>query len=148
MATAIDPREAVFLDTSYALALAAPTDQHHRHAMRLADALEQARAPLVTTRAILLEIGNALSRQRYRQAAVDLLRSLDADPGVEVIALGEELYARALALFCTRPDKEWSLIDCVSFVVMAERGMTKALTADVHFEQCGYRALLRTQVDG
>jgi predicted nucleic acid-binding protein len=143
MATAINPRDEVFLDTSYALALSAPTDQFHSRALRLAEELEAARARLVTTRAVLLEIGNALSRQRYRAAAISLLRALGADPSVEVLPLSEELYARALELYCSRPDKEWGLIDCASFVVMSERSITKALTADEHFQQSGFRALLR-----
>jgi predicted nucleic acid-binding protein len=143
MATAIDPGDEVFLDTSYALALSASTDQLHQTALRLADELERVGAHLVTTRVVLLEIGNALSRQRYRAAAIRLLRSLDADPNIEVLPLTDDLYARALELFSSRPDKEWGLIDCVSFIVMSERGITKALTADEHFQQCGFRALLR-----
>jgi predicted nucleic acid-binding protein len=143
MATTIDPKDEVFLDTSYALALSAPTDQLHGRALQLAGELETAGARLVTTRAVLLEIGNALSKQRYRAAAVSLLQALEADPSVEVLPLSEELYARALQLYCSRPDKEWGLSDCASFVVMAERGITKALTADEHFQQGGYLALLR-----
>ena len=127
----------------YALALSAPTDQFHGRALRLAEELETARARLVTTRAVLLEIGNALSRQRHRAAAIRLLQALEADPSVEVLSLSEELYARALQLYCSRLDKEWGLIDCASFVVMSERGLTKALTADEHFQQAGFRALLR-----
>jgi predicted nucleic acid-binding protein len=143
MAKVIDPRDEVFLDTSYAVALSAPSDQLHSRALELADELEQAEARLVTTRAVLLEIGNALSRQRYRAAAASLLQALEEDPSVEVLPLTEELYARAMDLFVSRPDKEWGLIDCVSFEVMSDRGMKKALTADVHFQQCGFRALLR-----
>lgn len=135
----IEPNEAVFLDTSYAVALSSPTDQHHD----LADELEITNARLVTTRAVLLEIGSFLARLRFRPAAISLLRSLEADPTVELLPLTEELYARALQLFESRPDKEWGLIDCVSFIVMADRGLTKALTADEHFEQGGFRALLR-----
>jgi predicted nucleic acid-binding protein len=144
MAT-IDPNEAVFLDTSYAVALAAPTDKHHRLALQLADELELVKARLVTTQAVMLEIGNALSRQRFRRAAIHLLRTLEADPDVELISLTGDLYARALQLFESRPDKEWGLIDCVSFVAMSDRGLTKALTADEHFQQCGFRALLRVE---
>jgi uncharacterized protein len=143
MATAINPADEVFLDTSYALALSAPTDQFHQRAVSLAEELEAARARLVTTRAVLLEIGNALSRQRYRAAAVSLLRALEGDPTVVILPLSEELYGKALELYCSRTDKEWGLIDCASFVVMAERGLSKALTADEHFEQSGFRALLR-----
>jgi predicted nucleic acid-binding protein len=143
MATVIDPGDEVFLDTSYALALSAPTDEFHARALRLADELEAAKARLVTTRAVLLEIGNALSRQRYRVSAVRLLEALEADPDVEVVGLSDDLFARAFELYAARADKEWGLIDCVSFVVMTERGHTKALTADEHFLQCGFRALLR-----
>jgi uncharacterized protein len=61
---------------------------------------------LVTTRAVLLEIGNALSKQRYRQAAVQLLDALEADPTVDIVPLLEPLYARGMRLYCARPDKE------------------------------------------
>jgi len=92
---------------------------------------------------VLLEIGNALSKKRYRQAAGELLDALERDPQVEIVLLTEELYQQALALFCSRLDKEWGLIDCVSFIIMRERGLTNALTTDDHFEQAGFRALLR-----
>lgn len=143
MATAIDPGEVVFLDTSYANALSAPTDQFHTQALRLADELELAKSRLLTARAILLEIGNALARKRYRAAAVALLDALEGDPKVEILSLSGDLCERAMTLFRDRTDKEWGLIDCVSFVVVSERGVTKALTADEHFQQYGFRALLR-----
>jgi len=143
MATPIDPGETVFIDTSYALALSASTDQFHARALRLADELEATKAHLLTTRAILLEIGNSLARQRYRAAAVALLDALENDPNVEIIALSEDLCGRAMTLFRDRTDKEWGLIGCASFVVMMERGVTQALTADEHFQQSGFRTLLR-----
>src|SRR5438876_7074415 len=139
MAMLIDAGETVFLDTSYALALSAPTDRFHQRAMGLADALETAKARLLTTRAVLLEIGNALARQRYRTAAVALLDALESDPNVELVELSRDVCERAMGLFRARTDKEWGLIDCLSFVVMSERGVAKALTADEHFQQSGFR---------
>jgi predicted nucleic acid-binding protein len=133
----------LFLDSSYAIALAAPTDQYHQRALQQADEIEATKARLVTTRAVLLEIGNALSRQRYRAAAIQLLQALEADANVTKVSLSDELYARAFELYAQRPDKDWGLIDCVSFVVMTERGLTDALTSDEHFSQAGFRALLR-----
>lgn len=50
---------------------------------------------------------------------------------------------RAIELYSTRSDKEWDLIDCISFVVMQDHGITEALAADQHFVQAGFRALLR-----
>lgn len=84
MAMRIEPGEPVFLDTSYAIALSSPSDQHHERAVALAEELEEAGAMLVTTGAVLLEIGNALSRKKYREAAVELLTSLREDETVEI----------------------------------------------------------------
>jgi predicted nucleic acid-binding protein len=135
----------VFLDTAYAIALSAPADQLHESAVRLAERIEAENVSLVTTRAVALEIGNALSKLKYRRAAVELLASLEDDPSVEVVPLSEGLYGQAYQLFRGRADKEWGLTDCVSFVVMRERGLTEALTADEHFQQAGFRALLREE---
>lgn len=132
----------VFLDASYAIALSSSSDFFHQQAVQLAGELEAAKTRLITTRAVILEIGNALSKQRYRQAAVKLLNALEADLGVQVVPLSDDLYARAVKLYRERSDKEWGLTDCVSFVVMQERGMTEALTTDEHFQQAGFRVLL------
>ncbi|HET6976732.1 MAG TPA: type II toxin-antitoxin system VapC family toxin [Pyrinomonadaceae bacterium] len=132
----------VFLDTSFAIALSADRDKHHQRAEELADELEAANTSFVTTRAILLEIGNALSKLRYRSAAMRLLTTLENDPKFEIVSLSEELYHRALELYGDRVDKEWGLIDCISFVVMKDQGLTKALTTDNHFQQAGFQILL------
>jgi predicted nucleic acid-binding protein len=131
-----------FLDASYAIALGSARDQHHAVAVRLARQIEIERVRLVTTRAVILEIGNALARSRYRAAAVALLDALESDPGVEIVPLSEDLYGAAAQLYRKHADKEWGLTDCLSFVVMARRGLTEALTADDHFRQAGFRTLL------
>jgi hypothetical protein len=133
----------VFLDTAYAIALASTTDALHQQALALADELEASGTRLVTTWAVLLEIGNALSRVQFRQAALELLSSLQSDPSVEIVPLGGPILEEAVKLYSDRPDKEWGLTDCVSFVVMEARGIRDALTADEHFQQAGFRALLR-----
>lgn len=132
----------LFLDTSYVIALSVPKDQNHEKAIKIADFLEMDPAKIVTTRAIALEIGNALSSTKYRQSAVELLESLEEDPNIEIVPITEELYARALRLFKDRMDKEWGIIDCMSFVAMKDQGISTALTADKHFRQCGFEALL------
>ena len=132
----------VFLDTSYAVALSASTDENHHRAAELADELEAAGTRFVTTRAILLEIGNALSKVRHRSAAIRLLNALENDPNVEIVSVSDELYRQAFELYRDRVDKEWGLIDCMSFVVMNEQVLTDVLTADGHFRQAGFRVLL------
>ena len=133
----------VFLDTSFAIALSSITDQHHAMAVQLAHQLKASQARLVTTQAILLEIGNALSKSKYRMAAIQLLESLADDPSVEIVLLTNDLYMAAFNLFKQRKDKQWGLVDCLSFIVMRNRGITDALTADTHFQQAGFRALLK-----
>jgi uncharacterized protein len=133
----------VFVDTSFVIALSSVTDQNHVRAAKLANQIEANRTHLVTTQAILLEIGNALSKQRYRAAAIEVLESLETDPSIEVVLLTNNLYRLVLNLFKQREDKEWGLVDCISFIVMQEREITDALTADIHFQQAGFRALLR-----
>jgi predicted nucleic acid-binding protein len=132
----------IFLDAAYAIALSASNDQYHRQAVALADELEARRTLLITTRAVILEIGNALAKSRYRYAAVALLDALEQDPSVEIVPLSETLYAQALQLYKSRPDKEWGLTDCISFIVMQERKLTQALTTDQHFRQAGFQILL------
>jgi predicted nucleic acid-binding protein len=132
----------VFLDTSYAVALSSPKDSLHQKAVHLATQIKATGTLMITTQAVMLEIGNSLSKQHYRRAAVSLLYALEADPRIENIPLSKSLYDRAFQLYRNRMDKEWGLIDCVSFVVMSERGITDALTADIHFQQAGFRALL------
>ena len=73
-----------------------------------------------------------------------MLRAIEADPAVEIIALNDTVYSDALELFAQHQDKEWSLTDCLSFVVMRDKGLTESLSADHHFEQAGFATLLRT----
>jgi uncharacterized protein len=133
----------IFLDTAYIVALSSTSDEMHAQARAIARQLKKASTKLVTTRAVLLEIGNALARQRFRQRAAVLLEAFEIDPSVEIVPLSEELYAQALALYRARQDKDSGLVDCVSFVIMQERGIREALTSDSHFEQAGFACLLK-----
>ena len=131
----------IFLDSAFAIALSSETDSFHEKAVQLSEELDG--VILVTTRAILLEIGNALSKRPFRKASVALLRSLETDESVVIVPLSEELYQKGMTLFVKRADKEWGLIDCISFIVMQEHEITEALTTDNHFQQAGFHALMR-----
>src|SRR6266496_944315 len=97
---------------------------------------------LVTTKWILTELADGLSGISDRQAFIDFHRALRNDPTVTIIPSSNELFAAGVELYATRPDKEWSLTDCISFVVMEREGLTDALTGDRHFEQAGFKVLL------
>jgi len=129
----------LFADTSFYVALVEPRDALHPKAVQASAAA----VPIVTTEYVLLELANFLSRGRARQAYLDLVAALRSSASVVIIPSSAELFDRGSLLFADRPDKEWSLTDCISFVVMQAQGVTQALTGDHHFEQAGFTALLK-----
>jgi predicted nucleic acid-binding protein len=130
----------VFGDTFYFLAIHNPADEAHARATALAPTLRD--ASVITTGWVVTEFADALADPDNRLACVAFIDDLMRNPQVEVIPPTAELLQRGLDLYRARPDKEWSLTDCISFVVMKERGITDALTGDHHFEQAGFVALL------
>ncbi len=130
----------IFVDTVFVIALINLRDQYHQQATELADTLEG--YPLLTTDAVLLEIGNALARG-YKREAVEVIEQFLTSEEVEIVRLTPRLFERAFALYRQYEDKEWSLVDCVSFVVMRRAGISQALTFDRHFTQAGFEALMR-----
>lgn len=133
----------LFLDASFAIGLVSPKDQIHQKAIDWSEKIENSKIQTVTTRAVLLEVGNSLSKSAFRQVGIGLLENLASDSGTTIISLTDRLYNKAFKLFRSRLDKEWGLVDCISFVVMDERNIESALTVDEHFVQAGFRALLR-----
>lgn len=133
----------VFLDAAYAIALASTRDQYHERALELEAELAQENVPVVTSQAVLTEIGNWLAAPPYRRTAVGYLEMLRREPSVEIIPIFDKLFRRGFELYRERQDKAWGLTDCISFIVMHERGIQDALTSDRHFEQAGFNALLR-----
>jgi predicted nucleic acid-binding protein len=131
-----------FLDTSYLLALVNTRDQWHPEAMRWESRLAAQKQPLITTDYILVELADGLAAVRFRQRASSIVAALQASSAVTIIGASSQLLETALALYAGRPDKNWGLTDCTSFVVMGEQRVTSALTTDEHFRQAGYRALL------
>ncbi len=130
----------VFADTSFYLAALSPRDVAHATALRVGGQIER---PVLSTDFILLELGNALSAVRERELFARLVPHLRSHPNVRIVPASRELLDRGFELFSRRADKDWSLTDCTSFVVMREEGLTDALTTDHHFEQAGFKALLR-----
>jgi predicted nucleic acid-binding protein len=129
-----------FVDSLFVIALVNRRDQYHRQASALAASLRG--EPLLTTDAVLLEIGNGLARS-YKKEAVAILEELRTAEELKIVHLTPDLFERAFHLYKTRQDKEWGLVDCVSFVVMKDEGVQSALTFDRHFQQAGFETLMR-----
>ena len=97
---------------------------------------------LLTTQLVLVEIANGLASVRFRQKAASIVRFLSSSADVEVVNVEADAFERALQLYEKRPDKDWGLTDCFSFVTMTSKGVMDALTTDDHFRQAGFNALL------
>jgi hypothetical protein len=138
----IPPSDRLFLDAGYALARFNPRDQFHSVAVKLGPIVDESRE-LWTTDAVLLEICAGFSAPVERETAIILWDQFQSgDPRYRVAHAGPENLDRAMTLFRSRMDKAWSLTDCLSFVVMEQEALTDALTADQHFVQAGFRALM------
>lgn len=134
---------AVFADTGYWIALFNPRDSLHTKTIAVSQATQS--WSIVTSQIVLIEFLNhyAALGQLFRQRAVQVIRSLQQDIDVEIVPQTDEQFETALRLYAQRQDKEWGLVDCSSFLIMQERGITEALAYDEHFKQAGFIPLLR-----
>jgi hypothetical protein len=138
--------ERFFLDTAYVQALVNARDQHHSVARGLLERLRAA-SEVWVTEAVLTEVGNVLAWSHRAEAAAFIERCYTT-ANIRVVSVDTTLFHRALDLYKHRADKDWGLTDCLSFVVMQDHGPVDALTPDEHFQQAGFRALLRQDIGG
>jgi len=131
--------EVIFADAFFFIALLNDKDERHADVVTLSTAK---RAILVTTDYVLIEVADALAQTRHRTAFERFMGVVRSASWIDVVPGDRELFEAGLALFASRPDKQWSLTDCMSFIVMTARGLTDALTHDHHFRQAGFRILL------
>lgn len=128
----------VFADAFYFVARLNRRDQHHERVLAFSRGF---RSQILTTDWVLMEVADALAKSESRARIRDFVFHLRQTAVCEVVPASRELFDRALALYHQHADKEWTLTDCGSFVVMRERGITEALTQDHHFKQAGFKPL-------
>lgn len=131
--------KAVFAGTSYYLALINSLDQHHSTVCKWTSGFA---GTSITTAWVIAELGNAMSQTDNRPFFLSLLRDLQTDARVTIVPPTKELFDRGLDLYSRRSDKDWSLTDCISFLVMEEHGLNEAATLDHHFVQAGFNVLI------
>jgi predicted nucleic acid-binding protein len=129
----------VFADTYYYLALVNPKDEGHTKAIAFAKSTTR---PMVVTDWVITEVADGLCAVTNRPVFARILKIIQG-PSTEIVHFNASLMDRGLHLFAERQDKDWPLTDCISFLVMQERAINEALTADHHFEQAGFVALLK-----
>lgn len=132
----------VFVDTSYWIATTDPNDQWR--AMAQAAKARLGEVELVTTEEVLIEFLTALSGSPHMRArASNAVREIIADSRIRVVEQSHDSFMDGLTRYEQRLDKGYSLQDCVSMNVMELLNITEILTADRHFEQEGFIALMR-----
>jgi len=129
----------MLLDTSGLLCLHHAAELQHTTAVTFFDTA----AVRLTHSYVLAEfVALAHARRLPRSEVLTYIADIQDSPEVTVVYVEEFLHREALALLRERPDKDWSLCDAVSFILMQQYRITEALTTDHHFEQAGFVRLL------
>jgi predicted nucleic acid-binding protein len=133
---------ALFADTFYWIALSDTADSSHRRALEITSKRNWS---IVTTDEVLAEFLTFFAKapEPMRRKAVINAQHILSAPGVRVVPQSRESFLSGMSLYAQRPDKGYSLTDCISMQTMRREGLTQALTNDRHFEQEGFRALFR-----
>lgn len=130
---------AVFLDTGSVLALELSNDQNHRAASTHWLNLRKRLPPLVTTSYVFDEVVTYFNSRGHHAKAVEVGNRLLTSPSVQLIQVDEELFREGWRYFQQYQDKDYSLTDCISFVVMKRRKKEAAFAFDQHFVQAGFK---------
>src|SRR5437867_2586104 len=133
--------ETLLLDSTFIAGLINSRDQLHLQAKAFLPMVEAA-AEVVITEAVLIEVGNLLHSVQQRQKAAEFIEACYGTTNITIVSVDSDLLRKAVDFYRLHQDKDWGLTDCISFVVMKERGLTIAMTADTHFQQAGFRALI------
>ena len=133
--------ERLLLDSTFIAGLINSRDQLHSQAKDFLPLIETA-AEVVITEAVLIEVGNLLHSVQLRQRVAEFIDACYGTANITIVSVDTERLRKALDFYRLHQDKDWGLTDCISFVVMKERGLVIAMTADAHFQQAGFRALM------
>ncbi len=131
----------MFIDTSGWLCVMDERDRRHTSAAELFLRYRDR----VTHSFVLAELVPLSQKRGFsRQRTLNFIEELIGDPTIETVWVDELLTLEANELLKRRIDKNWSLCDAVSFLLMDEMNLSEALTTDHHFEQAGFIKLLES----
>ena len=133
--------ETLFLDAGSLIALEAEDDQYHSPALQYWNEFSLAPPSLITTTFVFDEVVTFFNNRNNHTKAVEIGDDLLGSNVIEMVEVDEALLLRGWKYFRDHSDKRYSLTDCISFVVMSERDITRALTFDRHFAQAGFEKI-------
>ena len=129
--------EKLFFDAGYVIALEAEDDQNHQKAIKHWQIIVQKLPPLVTTSYVFDEILTFFNSRNRHAKVVEVGKNLPTSQAIEFVHIKEQIFYDGWEYFQKYADKRYSLTDCISFAVMKELKIKKALTFDKHFIQAG-----------
>jgi len=135
----------IYVDTSGWASLADVSEPFYKKAQEIYAAAIQNRQRFVTTNYVLTELVALMTSPMrfHRPRIVEFINGIKQSPFFDIIHIDKDLNAKSWELLSNRADKNWSLVDCSSFVVVQENKIVEALTTDHHFEQAGFTRLLK-----
>lgn len=131
----------VLADTAFCIALLNPRDNLHAIAHEIIHARH---LHITTTEYILVELASHLSQPENRVMYSQFVKTLESQSTTTIQCASTELFHQGMKLYAQRPDKDWSLVDCISFVIMKQERIQEALTSDHHFTQAGFKILMNS----
>ncbi len=130
----------VFADTHFFIALLNRRDKQHARAVEIYSGNDF--EEIITAAWILAELADGMCQPIARSKCRQFIERLRQRDDTRLVEADSAVFWRGFELYSERPDKEWSLTDCISFIVMEDEGLADALTNDRHFHQAGYVPLL------
>jgi len=133
-------KKQIFMDTAFVIAVIDASDSYHDTSVQSYKKIIKEKWSVITTEAVLIEIGNGFTTMKWRQVAHKWITKIQKSNSIfNVTPTTKEILKKAIDLYGSRLDKEWGLTDCISFTVMQKYGLERALTIDHHFVQAGYQ---------
>ncbi len=129
-----------FADTAFYIALLNPRDRLHELAHEVSRGYQ---GHVATSEYVLVELASYFSSAKNRGMFAQFLRHMKAHPNTTIHFVSQSLFHQGMERYEQHSDKDWSLVDCVSFLLMEQEDIHDALTADRHFEQAGFQVLLK-----
>lgn len=133
----------IFADTAALIALGDRGDSFHCQAMAVRDELKRNHRSFITTDAVILELASYFSQPDKRIVAISLIETINQSEKWKNIPIERLLIKRGFERYKKMADKSWSMVDCISMIVAEKYGITDIFTSDHHFEQAGFRILLK-----
>ena len=133
-------RKSVFVDTGAWFAIADKSDQFHHHAKSHLKKIVENGDGITTSNLVIHETAMLLARRLSKHAAIQFLDLVAKDENVVVLQSDAAIEQDAYEVFRKYDEHDFSIVDCVSFVLMKNFEIKRTFTFDKHFKTMRFSA--------